>query len=94
MPRYSNCRRKWMRLLNKLWRWKDCLALTLVLIVLSVFTLNGCNSILVSSDYAQNEKIALDANDVAPFDGMLISFDRYYWFLKCENEIIQRGILP
>lgn len=45
-------------------------------------------------DRPLRQRLSLDVNDPAPFQGMLINFDTYYWFLKCENAVLQSGVLP
>lgn len=81
----------------KLSRWKKPFLLLLILAIVIaclLYPMNGCRSTGELEDFRASRRIALDVNEPAPFAGMLIEFEEYYWFLKCENLAQQEGIMP
>lgn len=69
----------------------------LLLALVSVFiisTMLGCLSTVKLVDFKVNDRVPLEAGKEAPYHGMLISFEDYEWFLRCENYIEQNRVLP
>jgi len=66
----------------------------LISLLLMSFIISGCPSIEQSKDYAANRRCTLKRGEMAPFDGMLLPWEDYDYFLKMENFAIQNGVLP
>lgn len=77
-------------------KWLKSWILSLLIGGTIINFLAGCgNSTGKSPDYPPSNSIAvLDVNELAPFRGVLITHEKHYWYMRCENECLQRGILP
>ena len=73
-----------------------CLVLMLALLSGISFINGGCkwtgNSIVYVPD--SKKAVTLDVNEPAPFAGVLITRGQFDYFLRCEDIVIQEGILP
>jgi hypothetical protein len=63
------------------------------------YTISGCGLIGKSQDSVKPSPVVvsewpLDINEPAPFPGVLVTHDKYYYLMLCENYIIQNGIHP
>jgi len=74
-------------------RWRKFLP---VVILGIVFMSGGCQLATKSTVYVPNSRriVALEPNEPAPFAGVLITRGRHSYLLRCEDEVLSRGILP
>jgi len=83
---------------------RKCLNFYAVLIVLTLSVmlssvLSGCilteglrdSPKIIVVNYSE---VPLDVNEPAPFTGVLSTFDRFDYLLRCENYVLQKGISP
>lgn len=84
-----------MILRDILWsKWQ--IGLIVLTILLNFALISGCSTgksvVFVRSSEANDT--AVDANELAPFSGVLVSYGRYEYFLRCENHVEQEGVTP
>lgn len=71
-----------------------CRNILLALIIISGLGISGCVSIKDGAILSDVLDISIDANDVAPFSGVLVNRQRYDYLVRCEGYVIRQGVDP
>lgn len=72
-------------------KWRN---IALVLITISGFAMSGCVSTNDGAILPDVTDISVDANEPAPFAGVLVTRQRYKYLVRCEGYVIRSGIDP
>ncbi|MHC4160441.1 MAG: hypothetical protein ACYSSO_15350 [Planctomycetota bacterium] len=78
------------------WRMRCASILLITSALTSCVLTSSCSTggLPVSVSVTDNPEVPLIENEHAPFSGVLLSYGRYEYLLKCENYVEQEGAMP